>query len=64
MEFLCENSTVIPFPRLYAFEGAESYKAAEVGVVYMLIEGFYNNTLQDMQFNICDLLVRILISFL
>lgn len=64
MKFLRENSTGIPFPRLYAFEGAETYKAAEVGVVYLLIEGFYSNTLQDVQFIICDLPVRILISFL
>ncbi|KFY04531.1 hypothetical protein V491_09324 [Pseudogymnoascus sp. VKM F-3775] len=55
MEFLRENSTGILFPKLYAFEGGESYRAVEFCAVYMLIEGFYGNTLQDMQFNICDL---------
>ncbi|KFY16084.1 hypothetical protein V492_01576 [Pseudogymnoascus sp. VKM F-4246] len=55
MGFLCENVTGVPFPTLYAFEGPESERATEAGAMYMLIEGFYGNTLQDVQFNICDL---------
>ncbi|TAQ84345.1 hypothetical protein B7494_g7333 [Chlorociboria aeruginascens] len=58
MRFLHENVTGVPFPRLYAYEGPGSQRAANVGVAYMLIEGFYGNTMQDVQFNICELPVR------
>jgi hypothetical protein len=61
MEFLHENITNVPLPKLYAFEGPDSQRAAEVGAIYMLIEGFYGNSLQDVQFNICELSVRALI---
>ncbi|KFY94495.1 hypothetical protein V500_03236 [Pseudogymnoascus sp. VKM F-4518 (FW-2643)] len=62
MEILHENVTGIPFPKLYAFGGPGSQSAAEVGAVYMLIEGFYGNSLQDVQFNICELPVQLLIN--
>ncbi|OBT42934.1 hypothetical protein VE00_07302 [Pseudogymnoascus sp. WSF 3629] len=55
MEFLHENATGVPLPRLYAFDGPESRRAADVGAIYMLIEGFYGNSLQDVKFNICEL---------
>lgn len=58
MKFFHENVTGVPFPRLYAYEGPGSQRAANVGAVYMLIEGFYGNTMQDVQFNICELPVR------
>ncbi|KAF7879575.1 hypothetical protein EAF04_000770 [Stromatinia cepivora] len=55
MRFLHECVTGVPFPRLLAYEGPGSQIAANVGAAYMLIEGFYGNTLQDVQFNICEL---------
>ncbi|KAJ8065174.1 hypothetical protein OCU04_005886 [Sclerotinia nivalis] len=55
MKFLHECVTGVPFPRLLAYEGLGSQMAANVGAAYMLIEGFYGNTLQDVQFNICEL---------
>lgn len=55
MNFLCENLTTVPFPRLYAYAGPGSQWAADAGATYMLIEGFYGNTLQDVQFDICQL---------
>jgi hypothetical protein len=58
MKFLQGDIISVPFPRLYAYEGPGSQKAADVGAAYMLIEGFYGNTLQDVQFNICELPVR------
>jgi hypothetical protein len=58
MKFLHENVTGVPFPKLYAYEGLGSQRAANVGAAYMLIEGFYGNTMQDVQFNICELPVR------
>jgi len=58
MKFFHENVTGVPFPRLYAYEAPGSQRAAIVGAAYMLIEGFYGNTLQDVQFNICELPVR------
>jgi hypothetical protein len=58
MKFLHENVTGVPFPKLYAYEGPGSRRAANVGAAYMLIEGFYGNTMQDVQFDICELPVR------
>ncbi|KAK0127973.1 hypothetical protein ONS96_007467 [Cadophora gregata f. sp. sojae] len=55
MKFLHENVTGVPFPKLYAYEGPVSQRAANVGAAYMLIQGFYGNTMQDVQFNICEL---------
>lgn len=62
MEFLRENVTGVPFSRLYAYEDAESQGATDVGAAYMLIEGFYGNSMQDVQFNICELPVQTLIN--
>ncbi|KFX90719.1 hypothetical protein V490_06300 [Pseudogymnoascus sp. VKM F-3557] len=55
MEFLHENVTGVPFPKLHVYEGPGSQRAADVGATYMLIEGFYGNSMQDVQFNICEL---------
>jgi len=55
MRFLYENFTRVLFPRLYAYKGPRAQKAANVGAAYMLIEGFYGNTMQDLQFNTCEL---------
>ncbi|KAG8416267.1 hypothetical protein J3458_006863 [Metarhizium acridum] len=35
-------------PRVYAYEGPGSQLAAGAGGVYMLLEGFYGNTLRDV----------------
>ncbi|KAF2013272.1 hypothetical protein BU24DRAFT_442411 [Aaosphaeria arxii CBS 175.79] len=58
MKFLQSNVTTIPAPKLYAYEPPGSQQAVEVGACYMLIEGFYGNTLQDVKFDICDLPVN------
>jgi hypothetical protein len=59
MKFLHENVTGVPFPKLYAYEGPGSQRAVNVSAPpYILIKGFYGNTIQDMQFNICELPVR------
>lgn len=59
MEFLQHKTTSVPAPRLYAYEAPNSRQATTVGACYMLIEGFYGNTLQDVKFDVCDLPVRI-----
>jgi len=48
MGFLRENVTTIPVPALYAFEAPGSARAAKAGAPYMLVEGFYGNSLQDV----------------
>lgn len=58
MEFLQNNATTVPAPKLYTYEPPGSRQALAVGACYMLIEGFYGNTLQDVEFDICDLPVR------
>ncbi|PVI04277.1 hypothetical protein DM02DRAFT_586500 [Periconia macrospinosa] len=55
MEFLQHNSTTVPAPKLYAYEPPGSQQAVAVGAGYMLIEGFYGNTLEDVKFDVCDL---------
>ena len=57
LEFLGKNITSIPFPHLYAYAAPNSTSAIQAGATYMLIEGFYGNTLQDVQFDICQLSV-------
>lgn len=59
MEFLQHNTTTVPAPKLYAYEPPGSQQAVAVGACYMLIEGFYGNTLQDVKFDICNLPDRI-----
>lgn len=55
MEFVRLRLNAVPLPRVYACEGIGSRQAAIAGAPYMLIEGFYGNTLQDVEFDICDL---------
>ncbi|KAI1809643.1 hypothetical protein GGS20DRAFT_267213 [Poronia punctata] len=51
MEFVRKRLDAVSLPRVYAYEAVGS----EVGAPYMLLEGFYGNTLQDVEFNICNL---------
>ncbi|KAL6695870.1 hypothetical protein J3F84DRAFT_372241 [Trichoderma pleuroticola] len=55
MEFVRLRLNTVSLPRVYACEGVESQQAAIAGAPYMLLEGFYGNTLQDVEFNMCDL---------
>lgn len=55
MEFVRLRLNAVSLPRVYACEGMGSRQAGIVGAPYMLIEGFYGNTLQDVEFDICDL---------
>lgn len=55
MNFVRQNLPGVKIPRLYAYEGAASSLAAAAGAAYMLLEGFYGNTLQDIEFDICNL---------
>ncbi|PSN68260.1 hypothetical protein BS50DRAFT_665880 [Corynespora cassiicola Philippines] len=55
MRFLQFNVKFVPTPKLYAYEPSGSPQAMAVGACYMLIEGFYGNTLQDVVFNMCNL---------
>ncbi len=55
MEFVRQRLPAVSLPRVYAYEGVGSQLAADAGAVYMLLEGFYGNTLQDVQFDICNL---------
>lgn len=55
MTFLRENVSTVPFPCLYAYAGPGSQWATSAGAIYMLIEGFYGNTLQDVQWDIYEL---------
>jgi hypothetical protein len=62
MEFVRQGLSAIPTPRLYAYEGPGSQLAADVGAAYMLLEGFYRNTLQDIEFDIYNLPVSLMLS--
>ena len=59
MQFLAQkNLPSARVPKVYAYEGPGSQRATAAGAMYMLIEGFCGNTLQDIAFNLCDLPVR------
>ncbi|KAK4141814.1 uncharacterized protein C8A04DRAFT_13778 [Dichotomopilus funicola] len=59
MEFVRQRLPTIPIPCMYAYECPGSQSAADVGAVYVLLEGFYGNSLQDVEFDICNLPVTI-----
>lgn len=62
MKFLSENLKSIPTHRLYTYEEPNSKMATKVVAAYMLIQGFYGNTMQDREFDICKLPVRLSLS--
>lgn len=53
--FVRQNLPEVKIPGLYTYEAAGSSYASSAGTAYMLLEGFYGNTLQDVKFDICDL---------
>ncbi|KAI1127359.1 hypothetical protein F5Y10DRAFT_242859 [Nemania abortiva] len=55
MEFVRQRLSAVSLPCVYAYERAGSQLAADAGAPYMLLEGFYGNTLQDVEFDICNL---------
>ncbi|KAM6506820.1 hypothetical protein FALCPG4_018643 [Fusarium falciforme] len=55
MRFVRQRLPTVVVPRVYAYEGPGSQLAADAGAIYMLIEGFYGNTLQDMVPDLCSL---------
>jgi len=57
MAFVRQNVPAITLPQVYAYEGPGSKLAADAGAVYMLLEGFYGNTLQDVEPDLCSLSV-------
>ncbi|KAK8024925.1 hypothetical protein PG990_002748 [Apiospora arundinis] len=55
MRFIEKKLPAVPVPKVYAYEGHGSELAAKAGAIYMLMEGFYGNTLMDVAFNMLDL---------
>ncbi|EPE05967.1 hypothetical protein F503_02796 [Ophiostoma piceae UAMH 11346] len=55
MHYVRQKLPRVKIPRIYAYEPAGSPRAVAAGAAYMLIEGFYGNTLQDVEFDICQL---------
>ena len=53
-----KNLPSVVVPKVYAYEGPGSRRAAAAGAIYMLLEGFYGNTLQDVAFDLCNLPVN------
>ncbi|KAJ5093960.1 hypothetical protein N7456_009821 [Penicillium angulare] len=50
-----KNFPSVVVPNVYAYERSGSQRAAAAGAAYMMLEGFYGNTLQDVAFDICNL---------
>ncbi|KAJ2892886.1 hypothetical protein MKZ38_009264 [Zalerion maritima] len=57
MKFVRQSLSTITIPRVYAYEGPGSQLAAEAGAIYMLLEGFYGNTLHNVVSDMCNLSV-------
>ncbi|KID78829.1 uncharacterized protein G6M90_00g026150 [Metarhizium brunneum] len=55
MRFMRQRLSTVVVPRVYAYEGPGSQLATDAGAVYMLIEGFRGNTLQDSVPDLCGL---------
>ncbi|KAK4033372.1 hypothetical protein C8A01DRAFT_50020 [Parachaetomium inaequale] len=55
MKFLRANARTVPLPELYAYEAPGSIRAINTGAAYMLIQGFYGNSLQDIGQSIYNL---------
>lgn len=61
MPFVGQRLPNIAVPSVYAYEAPGSSLAAKAGAAYMLLEGFYGNTLRDVEFDICELSVSTLL---
>ncbi|KAM3455793.1 hypothetical protein MY3296_002211 [Beauveria thailandica] len=59
MNFVRQNLPAVSIPCIYAYEGPGSQLAADAGATYMLLEGFYGNTLQDVEFDMCNLSMQV-----
>lgn len=57
MAFVRQSLSAITIPQIFAYEGPGSQLAADAGAVYMLLEGFYGNTLRDVESDMCNLSV-------
>ena len=55
MEFVRQKLPSVVLPQVHAYEGPGSQRATDAGAIYMLIEGFYGNTLQDVAPDLCSL---------
>lgn len=55
MRYIKDHLTDILVPEVYAYAEPSSTYARNAGAAYMLIEGFYGNTLQDVAFDLTSL---------
>ncbi|KAF4970792.1 hypothetical protein FZEAL_9972, partial [Fusarium zealandicum] len=55
MRFVRQKLPAVVVPRVYAYEGPGSRRATDAGAIYMLLEGFYGNTLHDVVQDLCNL---------
>jgi hypothetical protein len=55
MEFVRQKVHAVSLPYVYAYEELGSQRAVDAGATYMLLEGFYGNNLQNVEFDICNL---------
>ncbi|OAQ66198.1 phosphotransferase enzyme family domain-containing protein [Pochonia chlamydosporia 170] len=55
MRFVRQRLSNVVVPQVFAYEGTGSQLAANAGAIYMLIEGFRGNTLQDVVPDLCNL---------
>jgi len=58
--FIRQKVPAITLPQICSYKGPGSQLAADAGAIYMLLEGFYGNTLQDIEPDLCNLSVRFL----
>lgn len=59
MRLVKQKLSGVAIPCAYAYEGPGSQLATNAGAAYMLLEGFYGNTLMDVEFDICKLPVSV-----
>lgn len=64
MQYIRDRLPSVPVPKVYAYAGPSSKEAEDAGTMYMLIEGFRGNTLQDIEFDMTHLPVRTFLALL
>lgn len=58
MRYVKDRLPSVPVPTVYAYAGPSSKHAEDAGAIYMLIQGFCGNTLQDVEFDMTCLPVK------
>lgn len=58
MKYIKDRLPQLAIPEVYTYAGPSTKHAEDAGAPYMLIQGFYGDTLHDIEFDMTNLSVR------